>query len=66
LGRGLSGSVADKHNVKRIGRLIGNGLLHTEVPIGLGFAANRSTPGNRLDVLLLIGGTFIPACACCV
>lgn len=32
LGRGLSGSVAVKHNIKRIDRLLGNGLLHTEVP----------------------------------
>ena len=32
LGRGLSGSVAVKHNIKRVDRLLGNGLLHTEVP----------------------------------
>lgn len=32
MGRGLSGSVAVKHNVKRVDRLLGNGLLHTEVP----------------------------------
>lgn len=32
VGRGLSGSVAVKHNIKRIDRLLGNGLLHTEVP----------------------------------
>jgi hypothetical protein len=32
LGRGLSGSVAVKHNIKRIDRLLGNGLLHTEIP----------------------------------
>lgn len=32
LGRGLSGSVAVKHNIKRIDRLLGNGSLHTEMP----------------------------------
>jgi hypothetical protein len=32
MGRGLTGSVAVKHNIKRIDRLLGNGLLHTEVP----------------------------------
>jgi hypothetical protein len=32
LGRGLTGSVAVKHNIKRIDRLLGNSLLHTEVP----------------------------------
>lgn len=32
LGRGLSGMTAVKHNIKRIDRLLGNGLLHTEVP----------------------------------
>jgi len=32
MGRGLSGSVAVKHNIKRIDRLLGNGLLHTEIP----------------------------------
>jgi len=32
LGRGLSGPVAVKHNIKRIDRLLGNGLLHTEIP----------------------------------
>src|SRR5574340_515605 len=32
LGRGLSGSVAVKHNIKRIDRLLGNDSLHTEMP----------------------------------
>lgn len=32
LGRGLSGSAAVKHNIKRIDRLLGNGSLHTEMP----------------------------------
>jgi hypothetical protein len=32
MGRGLSGPVAVKHNIKRIDRLLGNGLLHTEIP----------------------------------
>ena len=32
LGRGLAGSVAVKHNIKRIDRLLGNGSLHTELP----------------------------------
>lgn len=32
VGRGLAGPVAVKHNIKRIDRLLGNGLLHTEVP----------------------------------
>jgi hypothetical protein len=32
LGRGLPGSVAVKHNIKRIDRLLGNCSLHTEVP----------------------------------
>ena len=32
LGRGLSGPVAVKHNIKRIDRLLGNSMLHTEAP----------------------------------
>ena len=32
MGRGLSGSVAVKHNIKRIDRLLGNDSLHTEIP----------------------------------
>ena len=32
MGRGLSGSAAVKHNIKRIDRLLGNTALHTEVP----------------------------------
>ena len=32
MGRGLSGAVAVKHNIKRIDRLLGNGSLHTEIP----------------------------------
>ena len=32
MGRGLSGSVAVKHNIKRIDRLLGNDSLHTEMP----------------------------------
>ncbi|CAG9931990.1 hypothetical protein [Candidatus Nitrotoga arctica] len=31
MGRGLIGSVAVKHNIKRIDRLLGNDLLHTEI-----------------------------------
>lgn len=32
MGRGLSGPVAVKHNIKRIDRLLGNSALHSEVP----------------------------------
>lgn len=32
MGRGLSGAVAVKHNIKRIDRLLGNDSLHTELP----------------------------------
>lgn len=32
MGRGLSGAVAVKHNIKRIDRLLGNGSLHAEIP----------------------------------
>lgn len=32
LGRGLSGSVSAKHNIKRIDRLLGNSALHAEIP----------------------------------
>jgi Transposase DDE domain len=32
MGRGLTGHVAVKHNIKRIDRLLGNGALHTEMP----------------------------------
>jgi len=32
LGRGLSGTVAVKHNIKRIDRLLGNSALRTELP----------------------------------
>ena len=31
IGHGLTGSVAVKHNIKRIDRLLGNDLLHTEI-----------------------------------
>ena len=32
MGRGLAGPVNVKHNIKRIDRLLGNRLLHTEIP----------------------------------
>jgi hypothetical protein len=32
MGRGLTGPVSVKHNIKRIDRLLGNGLLHIETP----------------------------------
>jgi hypothetical protein len=32
MGRGLTGHVAVKHNIKRIDRLLGNDSLHTEMP----------------------------------
>jgi len=32
MGRGLSGPVSVKHNIKRIDRLLGNDSLHTEMP----------------------------------
>ena len=32
MGRGLTGPVSVKHNIKRIDRMLGNGLLHSEVP----------------------------------
>lgn len=32
LGRGLTGPVAVKHNIKRIDRLLGNSLLQVEAP----------------------------------
>jgi hypothetical protein len=32
MGRGLSGPVAVKHNIKRIDRLLGNDSLHAEMP----------------------------------
>ncbi|CAH1905888.1 hypothetical protein NTGHW29_70028 [Candidatus Nitrotoga sp. HW29] len=31
MGRGLTGSVAVQHNIKRIDRLLGNDLLHTKI-----------------------------------
>lgn len=68
MGRGLSGSAAVKHNIKRIDRLLGNTALHTEVPKLYEALVRQCLEGiYTFDRHRLVGFDSKPALAnCCV
>jgi hypothetical protein len=60
IGRGLSGPVAVKHNIKRIDRLLGNSMLHTEIPM-LYEALVRQSLGGISTPLIVIDWSDLTA-----
>jgi hypothetical protein len=53
LGRAIGGSVSDKHSIKRVDRLLGNRLLHQEVPGIYGALARHILRGIREPLILV-------------
>jgi len=53
MGRGLAGSVAVKHNIKRIDRLLGNSALHTEVPTLYEVLVRQSLKGMSTPLIVI-------------
>lgn len=53
LGRGLRGKVAVKHNIKRIDRLLGNALLHAEMPALYGALAGECLSGVNTPLIVI-------------
>jgi hypothetical protein len=60
LGRGLSGSVAVKHNIKRIDRLLGNGSLHTETPKLYEALVRNSLAGISMPLIVIDWSDLTP------
>ncbi len=53
MGRGLTGPVAVKHNIKRIDRLLGNGLLHIEIPKLYEALARQCLDGISMPLIVI-------------
>lgn len=53
LGRAVRGQVAAKHNIKRVDRLLGNRLLHDELPEFYGALARAVVPPHSRPVILV-------------
>ena len=53
LGRGLSGQATVKHNIKRIDRLLGNGMLHAETPSVYGAIAQQCLDGISMPLIVV-------------
>lgn len=60
MGRGLTGSVAVKHNIKRIDRLLGNGALHTEVPKLYEALARQCLKGMTMPLIVIDWSDLTP------
>lgn len=60
LGRGLSGSVAVKHNIKRIDRLLGNSMLHTEVPKFYAALVRQCLEGISMPLIVIDWSDLTP------
>ena len=60
VGRGLSGPVAVKHNIKRIDRLLGNGSLHAETPKLYEALVRTSLAGISLPLIVVDGSDLTP------
>ena len=60
LGRGLSGSVAVKHNIKRIDRLLGNCSLHTEMPKLYEALARQCLEGVSMPLIVIDWSDLTP------
>ena len=53
MGRGLSGSVAVKHNIKRIDRLLGNDTLHTEITMLYEALVRQCLEGMSMPLIVI-------------
>jgi hypothetical protein len=53
LGRAVRGQVAAKHNIKRVDRLLGNRLLHDELPEFYGALARAVVPPHSQPLILV-------------
>lgn len=60
LGRGLPGSVAVKHNIKRIDRLLGNYALRTETPKLYEALARNSLVGISMPLIVIDWSDLTP------
>ena len=60
MGRGLIGVVAVKHNIKRIDRLLGNVLLHTEVPTLYEAMARQCLVGMAMPLIVIDWSDLTP------
>jgi hypothetical protein len=60
LGRGLSGHVAVKHNIKRIDRLLGNNMLHAEVPKFYAALARQCLKGISMPLIVVDWSDLTP------
>ena len=60
MGRGLSGPVSVKHNIKRIDRLLGNSALHTEVPSLYEALVRRCMEGISMPLIIIDWSDLTP------
>ncbi|MGC2047637.1 MAG: hypothetical protein WA635_03375 [Gallionella sp.] len=60
MGRGLSGSVAVKHNIKRIDRLLGNDALHTEIPMLYEALVRQCLEGMPMPLIVIDWSDLTP------
>lgn len=60
MGRGLSGSVAVKHNIKRIDRLLGNGSLHAEIPALYEALVRQHLAGMSMPLIVIDWSDLTP------
>lgn len=60
MGRGLCGPVAVKHNIKRIDRLLGNSVLHTEVPQLYEALVRQSLEGVSMPLIVIDWSDLTP------
>jgi len=60
MGRGLFGSVAVKHNIKRIDRLLGNDALHTEIPMLYEALVRQCLEGMSMPLIVIDWSDLTP------
>lgn len=60
IGRGLHSSVAVKHNIKRIDRLLGNNALHTEIPKLYEALARKCLDGISMPLIVIDWSDLTP------
>lgn len=60
MGRGLTGPVAVKHNIKRIDRLLGNGSLHAEIPALYEALVRQHLAGMSMPLIVIDWSDLTP------
>lgn len=60
MGRSLSGTVAVKHNIKRIDRLLGNDLLHAEMPALYEVLVRQCLSGIAMPLIVIDWSDLTP------